>query len=709
MCLTCGCHRPTATHNDQRNITIDDLEAAAAAAGITPPEAVENVIETLALHVSTTKSRRILTLTFVDFPIHKSETLDDGSVVVWGPCTTDDIDSDKQIVDPEFASKGLSQWLATGGNVREMHQPKAIGLGIELVREGAAHWLKSRIIEPVAAKLAAEKVLRAYSVGIANAKIDYVKNPKARGGTIVDGEFVEVSLVDRPANSSCKVDLVKSATDGTAVWTETLVSPEEEVVTVEKRDYSAEERRHLADEGKALPNGSYPIADEEDLHNAAILARSGHGDVAAAKRLIGRRAKELGVANPLDDTAEKAAVPEVDQEVTEDLEEADQAVHEAQEAQEEDNEGHREGREEKSVPYTVKRLHDHLCAAYSAEAVAEEYPSCTTLSDALDVGFWGKAISLALAEDGGTGNLASTLKDLSATYGAAVQLRSATGEALRDAQEAVRKAFGDMYPNVSVRPSAVVPGRFCRPFISAGRAQMHATSDPRIPMQAHVPDADQFDRGYITDHRAADSPSAGPPNSPRSEKRQFYTNNARDQATEAMTVLHDYIAATHPEVCPMSLEPAKPAPNDGGQVDNHASASPEPVTVKGINLEDGEVDLTALKTMVAQMTEERVKEATAKFAKQNKKLAKKHAKAQEALRELQKMADPGAMAYRGGKIGPAVKPETQAPGDPGASQSEEIGWLKNQVRHPDPSVSRPALEKLQRMVSVDELAEILTK
>lgn len=66
-----------------------------------------------------------------------------------------------------------------------------------------------------------------------------------------------------------------------------------------KRDFSAEERRKLAKEGKALPDGSYPIADAEDLKNAAILAQSGHGDVAAAKRLIARRAKELGVANPL--------------------------------------------------------------------------------------------------------------------------------------------------------------------------------------------------------------------------------------------------------------------------------------------------------------------------------------------------------------------------------------------------------------------------
>ena len=68
-----------------------------------------------------------------------------------------------------------------------------------------------------------------------------------------------------------------------------------------KAKHSAAGRRKLAEAGNALSDGSYPIADEHDLKSAAILAQSGHGDVEGAKRLIGRRAKELGVKNPLDD------------------------------------------------------------------------------------------------------------------------------------------------------------------------------------------------------------------------------------------------------------------------------------------------------------------------------------------------------------------------------------------------------------------------
>jgi pyruvate/2-oxoglutarate dehydrogenase complex dihydrolipoamide acyltransferase (E2) component len=58
---------------------------------------------------------------------------------------------------------------------------------------------------------------------------------------------------------------------------------------------SAEERRQSAANGEALPDGSYPIPDKKHLHSAAILAASGHGNVSGAKRLIRKRAREMGV------------------------------------------------------------------------------------------------------------------------------------------------------------------------------------------------------------------------------------------------------------------------------------------------------------------------------------------------------------------------------------------------------------------------------
>lgn len=60
------------------------------------------------------------------------------------------------------------------------------------------------------------------------------------------------------------------------------------------RDYSTEERERLAEKGHALPDGSFPIVDREDLENA-IQAIGRAGDPAAAKRHIKKRARELGL------------------------------------------------------------------------------------------------------------------------------------------------------------------------------------------------------------------------------------------------------------------------------------------------------------------------------------------------------------------------------------------------------------------------------
>ena len=78
-------------------------------------------------------------------------------------------------------------------------------------------------------------------------------------------------------------------------------------IILKDRNYSAAERKEMAGDGRALPDGSYPINDEHDLNSAAILARSGHGDVDAAKKHIGKRAKELGVKNPLDNDQDDAS------------------------------------------------------------------------------------------------------------------------------------------------------------------------------------------------------------------------------------------------------------------------------------------------------------------------------------------------------------------------------------------------------------------
>ncbi len=68
-----------------------------------------------------------------------------------------------------------------------------------------------------------------------------------------------------------------------------------------EREYSAEERRELADKGQSLPDGSFPIVDVEDLKNA-IQAYGRAKDQSAAAKFIAKRARALGVTDLIPDT-----------------------------------------------------------------------------------------------------------------------------------------------------------------------------------------------------------------------------------------------------------------------------------------------------------------------------------------------------------------------------------------------------------------------
>lgn len=707
-------------------------------------------------------------LTYVDFEITKFDTQSDGTVIVRGPATTDDLDSDKQIIDAEFAARKLPQWLKSGGNIRAMHKADAVGGGMSLERQGNAQILTAHIIDSNAAKLATPhpvtgiRVLRAFSVGISGAKI--VKDPKAPGGRIVDGEFVEVSLVDRPANSSCKVDLVSKMEDGSAHFTDILVKAEDEgedcgtckgtgkimdgnrqcpdcggsgkmemsdetkavEIAVYKKDYSDAERKEMADKGHALPDGSYPIGNSEDLHNAYVLAASGHGNVSGAKSLIARRAKELGVSNPFegkDDDATKAGkIPPVDQDVTDELNQADEALHNAKDSQAKDNEMHESGDDDEDddaekfdAPYLVKRLHDHICAAFHPDAVKSAYPAVANFADVVDPNYWAQRVTEVIAE--GTGDLAGAKKMNRAAqlYGLVVQLNKSDAEAVELARLELAKVFADSYPSIHLTPGDITPGQFKRPYISGGRANESAKpgQKPRLPMQASVPAAAQFDRHYMTDGRAAPSPMQGDPNTASMSKldctgtstvtpegvtilkithtptgisaqgateeaawanlqevakqRQFYTNNAKDQVMQTMEGIHDMIVGLHPGVCAMKpAEPAAkaddsveeaPALDDAGSnvVDNRANA--HPTATQGYTKALAEIlgegatvqKMINAESVLKALVDAEVEKMTQHHTEEIETLTKRLEDTEEARAELAKLADPEQGVFRGGR------------------------------------------------------------
>src|ERR1035437_5275088 len=157
-------------------------------------------------------------LAFGWVPISKVER-DGDNRRVYGLVTNDDIDSDEQIVDADFARKAMALWLddgtGFGGNVRQQHSTSLApaGKGIRLEDTPKGQYIEALIVEPGAVKLVDAKVYAGFSVGISHPRI--VRDNKARGGRIQGGQIVEVSIVDRPANYSAKFQIVKMASDGT--------------------------------------------------------------------------------------------------------------------------------------------------------------------------------------------------------------------------------------------------------------------------------------------------------------------------------------------------------------------------------------------------------------------------------------------------------------------------------------------------------------
>lgn len=74
---------------------------------------------------------------------------------------------------------------------------------------------------------------------------------------------------------------------------------------LQEREFKAAKRRKLAGSGAAMADGSFPIENEKDLHNARrAVGRAPEGKRAAVKAHIRKRAKALGVKLSEDDLAE---------------------------------------------------------------------------------------------------------------------------------------------------------------------------------------------------------------------------------------------------------------------------------------------------------------------------------------------------------------------------------------------------------------------
>lgn len=135
---------------------------------------------------------------------------DDDQRMVYGYATTAALDSQDEIVEidaTEKAAEDYKMWR----NIREMHQPSAVGTApiVEMKKNGL--WIGAKIIDDSAWKKVKEGVYKGFSIGGKKLKAiqDYDLNLNKAITRIKEYLLTEISLVDRPANPLATFSFVK--------------------------------------------------------------------------------------------------------------------------------------------------------------------------------------------------------------------------------------------------------------------------------------------------------------------------------------------------------------------------------------------------------------------------------------------------------------------------------------------------------------------
>jgi len=230
--------------------------------------------------------------------IVKTNKNDDGTLTVYGKATDDSLDIDQQIADDAWLSRAMPEWFMTGGNIREQHSNIAAGVAKEYEAKSDGHYISALVVDPVSVRKVETGVLKGFSIGIRAPRV--VRDTKAVNGRIIDGQIVEVSLVDRPANPNCQLVLAKSVEGETS-----LVKVEELVeTTIEKEMHDTE--MPMNGEAKSVPSREemmerYAMAKKALDDVTAMCKECGYEDIT---KQYGETAEEESIEGPAGSGAE---------------------------------------------------------------------------------------------------------------------------------------------------------------------------------------------------------------------------------------------------------------------------------------------------------------------------------------------------------------------------------------------------------------------
>jgi len=191
--------------------------------------------------------------------IIKQEKQADGTLKVYGKATDDSLDIDNQICDESWLKRAMPDWFESGGNVREQHSNIAAGVATDYESKADGHYITALVVDPVSVKKVETGVLKGFSIGIRAPRL--IRDEKAVNGRIVDGQIIEVSLVDRPANPNAKLMLAKASQSGELMAVpQSVPSPAEVARMIIKTDEVTEETT-VDDKAVVVETTSEPVVE----------------------------------------------------------------------------------------------------------------------------------------------------------------------------------------------------------------------------------------------------------------------------------------------------------------------------------------------------------------------------------------------------------------------------------------------------------------
>ncbi len=136
--------------------------------------------------------------------------IDEEARMVYGYAATEALDASGEIVTKQALEKALPDYMKFG-NVREMHQPSAVGVTRAAGIDDKGLYIGAHIVDDVAWRKVRSGVYKGFSIG---GRVES-RDPERRA-VITGLKLSEISLVDRPANPETVFDLWKSGVDSRA-------------------------------------------------------------------------------------------------------------------------------------------------------------------------------------------------------------------------------------------------------------------------------------------------------------------------------------------------------------------------------------------------------------------------------------------------------------------------------------------------------------